>query len=168
MTFCAACGHEDTHDDYECWFRHPDAVFNLSERARTSRVRGNGNWCVLDEQRYYFRAMLPIPVDGRIHPYYFGVWIEVEYFMFTLMLNQLLQEDKSKALPCGGWIANDIPGYSCTYGLRGSLLPLVHTTAPIFTLSQSEHLLYDEQRFGVSEMRVEELSRLYQSEEMEE
>ncbi len=93
MTICAECGHEHPLDELELTFRLPDVVAALQPEERETRVQENKDLCVLDGKRFFVRALLPLPVAEREHPYNVGLWVEVSQQAFERVY-ELWDEDR--------------------------------------------------------------------------
>ncbi|MDE1155312.1 MAG: DUF2199 domain-containing protein [Acidobacteriaceae bacterium] len=74
---CAVCGSEHDEEALELGYRRPDAVIDLDAEARAAGVFENDDLCVIDASRFFIRATLPLPVNGRGENYQIGVWVEV-------------------------------------------------------------------------------------------
>lgn len=59
---CSICGETHPIDELELAYRRPDAAAILTEDERAQRVRENADLCVIDGERFFVRAVLPLAV----------------------------------------------------------------------------------------------------------
>ena len=79
MSFiCKTCGKE--HDEWppDFAFGRPDEVFALPADERATRARESDDFCMLDENRFFIRTVLHIPLHERSGEQWgLGLWVEV-------------------------------------------------------------------------------------------
>lgn len=80
---CAVCGTRHDEETLELSYRRPDAVAALSVEERAFGVFENDDVCVIDDEHYFLRTTLPMPVNGRLDGYQIGVWVEVSQDVFV-------------------------------------------------------------------------------------
>lgn len=145
----------------ELTFRRPEDVAKLSVDDRARLVRANDDLCVVDGKRFFVRALLPLPVESREHPYCIGLWVEVTEAAFR-RIYELWESNEQVLEPSfAAQIANEIPIVSGSLGLRAELRLTGPTTRPDVFLEPSEHPLYVEQARGIDEHRASEYSALF-------
>jgi hypothetical protein len=130
----------------------PDEVFELPDEQREARADIDGDFCRLDEERYFVRGLIEMPIrNGGYFGY--GVWIEVaEDDCFRLID---FWHDGPTGESFSGRLANELDTYPGSRGLRVSFetreqLPAVQI--------EDDHLLASEQRAGISERRADDLA----------
>ena len=161
MPICAECGHEHPLDELELTFRRPDEVAALPAEEREARVQENKDLCVLDGQRFFIRALLPLQVAERERPYNVGLWVEVSKTSFERVY-ELWDEDTQGEEPAfHAEVANDIPTHPPARGLPASLSLTGPTTRPVVSLSSAEHPLVGEQSRGITAHRAAQYSSLF-------
>jgi hypothetical protein len=157
---CASCGEEHDLSDLEPGFTHPDAYLEVPPEDRHWRtLGGKDERTVRDDEdsppRYFFRCVLPVPVHGEPDPRCWGVWVEVDHAAWTRVRELWRDEDQHLEPPFPATLANEIPGYPPTLGLRGQLQLSGPRSVPGFRLSPGvDHPLAEEQRRGVPLERV--------------
>ena len=161
MPICPECGSEHLPEDMELTFLRPDDVAALSGEERSARVHENKDLCVLDGKRYFVRALLPLPVFDREHPYTVGLWVEVSQQSF-MRVYELWDDTNQAGEPAfQATIANNIQIHPETRGLHGLLSLTGPTTRPKVALQPTEHPLFGEQNRGISTHRAAQYNSLY-------
>ena len=129
----------------------PDAIFVLTEGARSQRSKVSTDICMLDGSRMFLRGDLPLPVLGRVRPYRIGAWVEVSVEDFKKIHS--LWDDLGQAAhaPFSGMLANEI--YSCPGSIGQSLEVRLTgpTSRPDIILVEEDQALCQQQRNGISE-----------------
>src|SRR4051812_35024657 len=85
--FCANCGKEHPGLPTDWGFKLPDEVHSLSYVDRYVRSRHNADLCALDESRYFFRGLVPVPLSESTGHFNWGVWVEVRRDIHDIYLN---------------------------------------------------------------------------------
>lgn len=148
MTYiCKTCG--EAHEALPALgFKGPDYADLVPMLERKERVRIDDELCAVDEEHFFIRASLSIPIHEQKDDLNFSVWVSLsqEHFM------SYIENFNSPAIgPYFGWLANnfsykDEPTLnmeSMVYFQSGGLRPVVK-------LKESEHPLVNAQRNGIS------------------
>lgn len=53
----------------------PFQAFAVPEKEKASRVKLNSDLCVLDDEHYYIRATLEVPINETDDGFLWGVWV---------------------------------------------------------------------------------------------
>lgn len=157
---CNECGKEHDSDDIELVFLRPDPVATLPTDIRASQVQESSDLCILNVERFFVRATLPLPVLQRDEPYSVGVWVELMQPDFERIYELWDDPDQSSEPPFAVSLANAIPSFGDTNGLHAQLRLTGPTTRPQVVLTLSDHALTVEQTFGISIHRAHEYSVL--------
>jgi hypothetical protein len=161
VPICEQCGVEHPVEELELSFRRPDAVAALSQESRSERVQENKDLCVLDGQRFFVRALLPLQVIGRATAYNVGVWVEVARPVFERIYELWDAPEQSLEPSFAAAFANDIPTHPQTIGLKAQLSLTGSATVPEVTLHPAGHPLVSEQVNGITPHRAYEYSSLF-------
>ena len=152
---CDHCGEDHPIEEIELAFRRPDVAAALSQEERERRVDENADLCVLDGDRFFVRAVLPLPLDGGSSVYNIGLWVEVEQGSFEKIYALWDDDAQAEQAPFQAWIANQVPHQQpTTIGLEGRLQLTGSTTRPKVLVAESTHPLYQEQVNGISTHRA--------------
>lgn len=135
----------------------PDYYFSVPPAERAKRVELTSDLCVVDEEHFFIRARIEIPVEGSLEPFCWNVWTSLSETNF-IRANEVWNEpDRVNEPPYFGWLQTVIPGYADTLNIR----TLVHTqpvgTIPRVEVIEENHPLTLDQRHGISMDRVIEL-----------
>jgi hypothetical protein len=143
-------------------FAKPADYFAIPEQERGRRCALTDDWCVIDERRFYIRGCLYVLVTDADEQFAWGLWARVGKPAFQRYF-ALYSADGSEEPPFRGYLCGEHRGYE---GLDGLIVKVQLRTAserPAFVMSRCGHLLYHEQRRGITLHRVQEiLATLFQ------
>ena len=145
----------------ELTFRRPDDVANLSAEDRERLVRENSDLCIIGKDRFFVRAVLPLPVESRQVPYCIGLWVEVTQDTFDRIYDLWDAEEQLTEPPFPVRIANEIPTAAGSLGLEAELQLTGPRTRPKVLLMPGTHQLCVEQARGIDVHRVSEYTALF-------
>lgn len=152
---CRTCGqrHEGLPTVYG-----PDApaLFETIPVAeRVTRTEINDDLCVIDDQYYFIRGRLEIPILNSEEHFCWLVWVSLSESNFARTCQLWEQTGREKEPPYFGWLQTSLPFYPETLSLKTN----VHTRAvgerPFIELEATEHPLANEQRQGITWDRVQ-------------
>lgn len=158
MPICEQCGIDHSIDQLELSFKRPDIIAELATDERSSRVQENNDLAVLDGERFFVRAVLPLAVLERARPYNLGVWVEVDQRSFERIYALWDEVDQSNEPPFRASLANEVPLLPQTNGLAAELRLVSASTRPSVRLAPTAHPLVVEQFHGITEHRAHEYS----------
>jgi hypothetical protein len=147
---CSHCG--ETHSNIPLSFAadFPDAYANMNEEERPNRAVCSSDQCIIDDEMFFVRGLIEIPVHDQDVPFLWGVWARL--FREDFIEVQESWEEKGRELkrgPFKGRLANDLSLYPGSVNLKLSLLVQPVGSRPLFILEES-HLLTSEQQRGIS------------------
>ena len=137
MTVCEQCQIEHPLDEMELSFKWPDVIAELSPAERSDIAQENSDLSVLSGERFFVRAVLPVPVIGRSRPYNLGVWVEVDQLSFERIY--LLWDNAGQAAEpaFSAILANAIPLLPQTIGLGAQLQLSGPTARPVIQIGRA-------------------------------
>jgi hypothetical protein len=153
---CAICGKEHDSLPMDIAFQKPEAYFRIPEAQRARRIKINADLCVIDDQRYFIRGLLPVPVLGTDQRFGWGMWAQVARKDYQ-RYRQLWNVDASAEPPFRGTLSASVPGYADLETLEVDIFPGKAADRPLFRLLPSDHLLAQEQMHGITMDRVHEI-----------
>lgn len=160
---CSACGQ--THSGSPSFaYAQPAFCFTVPEDERQSRIQSDADTCIIDDEYFFVRTILEIPIIGASEPYTWGVWVSQSRESFERYLATYHRDQTGDR--SFGWLTVTIPGYVDNSGVSewDSLACDVEWAGPgqrpLLRLHDSDHQLVADQRFGISWERAIELSRL--------
>lgn len=150
---CSVCGSYHDTLPMSIAFATPDVVSKMLPWDKDSRCKSSEDWCIIDDNFFYIRGCLEIPVHGSSQPFVFGVWSTLGLDDFDRYMELWNDPARLKEPPYLGMLANEIPFYENTRMVQTK----VHTRAvgdrPLITVPD-KHRLGQEQRDGISRARV--------------
>ncbi|VXB17397.1 DUF2199 domain-containing protein [Massilia sp. 9I] len=158
---CSKCGEEHPLEEMELTFRRPDAAAKMTEDERARLVRENSDLCVIEGKRFFIRAVLPLPVEGRDIPYCIGLWVEVSQAAFDRIYDLWESDEQRHEPPMPAHLANEVPTAPGSLGLEAQLRLSGPTVRPEVFLKPGTHQLYLEQSQGVDVHRIAEYTALF-------
>ena len=108
MSFrCTTCGviHEGLPD---YGFSYPDYYFGVPEDERDSRIICDADLCAIDNEEFFIRGLLLIPVHDQQGDFGIGMWVSQKQENFELYKKQY---DSVEIGPFFGWLSNRVPFY---------------------------------------------------------
>jgi hypothetical protein len=120
---CRVCGqsHEEIPLSFAADF--PDMFANLSEGERERRALIGSDQCIMDEQWFFLRGCLEIPIIGRDEVFLWGLWASVKAEVFDEVSASWEEERREKRYgPFKGRLANSLSIYPESLNLKLSLL----------------------------------------------
>ena len=144
---CQVCG--DTHDglpDIGC--RWPDPYFDIPESEREHRIRSTTDTCVIDEEDYFIRGIILIPVHGESENFGLGVWVSQKRENFQTYLEHF---DNPNIGPFFGWLSNRLRFYERdTWALKTMVRFQGDNQRPLIEIEPSDHPLYADYSGGIT------------------
>jgi len=94
--------------------------------------------CVVDQQHFFGRGCLEIPVHGETEPFVWGVWISLSKKSFDTFAASLDLARRSHLGPFFGWLSAELPLYPTTENLK-TRLHLRDGIRPYIELEPTDH-----------------------------
>ena len=160
MTVCATCGRDLSNHPMDLGCELPDDVWNLPPSERAVRAWFDSNLAVLDGERHFIRGVLFVPVPERGDSFGWGLWAEVSQRVFNRYI-EVFEGAGPEEPWATGFLANSPPPYESllSHPLRIEFRPL--RERPLLHLDASEHVLWYEQRYGITSARLHEILEPY-------
>ncbi len=154
---CDICGTE--HDEIPLCFGL-DAPWRslVPESEFEQRVALTRDQCVVDEQHFFIRGHIEIPVLEYPKPLVFSVWSSLSEHSFLHMSARWEAWDRASDPPYFGWLCSAIPIYPSTIQLKLSVQSRPPGSTPLFILEATEHPLALDQHNGITIHRWHQLA----------
>ncbi len=152
MARCGRCDEE--HDEVEPAGRRPDAVFAVPREERAARIRDSDDLVSIDDQAFFVRGVVQLPVLGREQGYGWGFWAKVAKAHFEEYLRYFDDDPPLEHTGFPGTLANQTRWLSPTLGLPVHVLLGRGKARPGLVLLGESHELSRHQTRGVSEALV--------------
>ena len=153
---CSVCGELHAERMLDIRLTLPEPIFSLDEEARAARAWLADDFAVLDEERFFVRGLLELPIPELETRFAYGTWVEVSSGEFGRLLEHWQDPDQFHAAE--GTVANELTPYVGTTGLSATLDPVSVDTLPSVTLADADHPLVADQQAGISAGRSDELA----------
>lgn len=145
--FCAHCGRE--HDGLpDIGADRPAHYWNVPEAEREKRIFLTEDICVVDEEHFYVRGVIEIPVHDFHERFGFGVWVSHKKENYQAYLENF---DSDEIGPFFGWLCTEINYFEQSTML---LKTMAHYRGqglrPAIELEPTEHPLAVAQREGIA------------------
>jgi hypothetical protein len=157
---CPCCDKLVSISDLELSYRKPDPIATMDESEIYSRCRYSSDYFVCDDEYFYIRAVLPIPVHDTGRDYCIGVWVQVSQKSFSRIWDLWDDPEQSREPPFRGGLANDVHLNTESINSEVKLQLTGPTSRPVAYLVDSKSTLYAEQRCGITIHRASEYSDL--------
>ena len=131
----------------------------LSEEEIKTRSSCNLDICVVDDQYYFVRGVIKIPIIGFSEDNFrWGVWVSLSKKSFEEVM-ELWDKDPAGHGPYFGWLNNHLELYSpSTSSLKTRVHLQSNNLRPRIELEPTDHPLAVEQRNGITIERVQEIA----------
>src|SRR5262245_37468837 len=115
---CRCCGKQFDKLSFAYASAAPDAWRAVPEEEQGDRGTIWTDTCVIDQQQFFVRGRILIPVIGHKEPFIWGLWASLSQESFA-RYGQLWDVEKREHEPLlPGSLANHIPVYPETLGLK--------------------------------------------------
>jgi hypothetical protein len=132
-------------------FDAPFHYYALSEEERLVRALLTDDTCVVDNEAFYVRAVLELPIVGESEYLEWGVWGSLSKPNFERYCSTFEDNDQARLGPMFSWFASRLPGYPDTISLRCNLVPSNDRKRPLIDLHpDDQHPLALDKRNGIT------------------
>jgi hypothetical protein len=160
--YCATCGQYHEGLPMSIGFRLPESITGPPE-AREHGIEMTDDWCALeteDDQSYFVRGCLEIPVIDGSEPFVWSVWASLSEDNFYRTMDLWTDMARTDEPPYFGWLCTSIPGYPETLLLKTMVQTRAVGLRPTITLEPTDHPLAVEQREGITMARAHEFAAM--------
>ena len=155
---CEVCGEAHAGELRDIRLGLPQPIFLLDEDERARRAYVEDDFAVLDEKRYFVRALVELPIYGEDGYFGYGAWVEVSRDDVAALGELWHDEEGWRSDPFAGTLANELSPYAFTEGLPVRIRLRDVTLLPVAELEDGEHELVRAQRNGISRHRAHDLA----------
>ena len=141
-----------------------DAPYHYHEVApeeRSKRCDLGSDDCVIDEEFFFVRGCLDIPVLGQEERFSYGIWVSLSKDSFHQFIRYFDKPKRSHVGPFFGWLSAALALYPDTVNLKTRVHLRDNGIRPSIELEPTDHPLAIEQRDGISVSRVAEIFAYY-------
>ena len=135
-------------------------------RGRTTKIeepnsalRTDGNFlsedfCVLDGEHFFVRALMEIPVQGIEGPFGFGCWTTLSRDNFDRYVDQFDEGSPPDQEPWWGWLSNGLADLATEEPVGVLVYPQPDRRRPLLKVAEEDHPLAIAQRDGLSPQKM--------------
>lgn len=139
---------------------YPIHYLYIPQEERESRCHLETDYCVIDDEDFFVRGCLEIPIIGLDEPLSFGVWVSLSEKSFSKYLELYESDGRENEGPFFGWLCTLIPGYSGDEDIKTMVHLRPYPTRPYIELEPTDYSLAVEQRNGITIERVKEITEM--------
>jgi len=157
---CPCCEKMVPKNDVELTFRRPDNITALDSYEIEEKCKYNDDIYIYDNQDFYIRCVLDLPVQDKGGDYCLGVWVKVSEKSLNRILDLWDDENQKNEPPMQGLLANNVP--LTVNSLNSDVMIRLSgvTSRPYVTVKNEACSLYQEQTCGITIHRASEYSDL--------
>lgn len=159
MTYrCSVC--EELHDDLpDICFDKPDPWWGIPAGERDARIELTPDTCIIDEEEYFIRGVLEIPILDYPESFGFGVWVSQKRENFYTYLKH---PDSASIGPFFGWLCTEMSFYEpSTWLLKTEAHFPGGSERPRIRMEPTDHPLAIDQRQGITLAKAWEIVHYY-------
>jgi hypothetical protein len=158
---CACC--QGVHDGLPPAIGFEAPIYWQPEMRDRKGCTLTSDTSVIDDQEFFIRAVLRIPVVDAEQDFEWGVWVSQSEANFRLRRRLRNRLQPHRVPETFGWLANELPGYEpSTLNLKTMLQPDPSPRLrPFVDLELTDHPLSVEHHEGITVARVRELAAAF-------
>lgn len=138
----------------------PDYFYSIPEKEREERVQLNSDTCIVDDEHFFVRGCLEIPVHGFDEPFSFGAWISLSQANFIKFEELFNISERDQNEPMFGWFSTWIyPYYETKENIKSRIHLRNNGIRPFIELEPSGHPLSLAQQNGITK---EDIVKIYE------
>lgn len=134
----------------------PWRLLGVTNEEFAERVELNADVCLVDEEHFFVRGHITIPIHDHTEPFIWSVWCSLSAESFRHMGQRWESFDRIHDPPYFGWLMSKIPVYAETLHLKTSVQSQEVGMVPEITVEPSDHPLAIDQHHGITLLKVEE------------
>lgn len=135
-------------------YRRPSLFLEIPEEEIDLRTKCNEDLCVIDDEKFFIRGVLKLPIRETDNHFAWGVWIQVAQVDFERYLDLWDTENVTDETSMTGHLANEIETYVGSEGLEVHVHLQAEKQRPLFVVDSEQHPLGVDQRIGITSERV--------------
>lgn len=156
---CRSCG--EYHDELPLVFgpEAPIYWYGIPEPERASRAELNADLCVIDNQHFFIRGRLEIPIRESSETFAWLVWTTLRREDFERVGELWTSIGREREEPHFGWLSTELPVYQpSTINLKTHVHTRPVGSRPFIEVEPTDHPLALDQRNGITWARVQEIA----------
>jgi hypothetical protein len=157
---CRSCGkiHEGLPLSYQA--EAPLNWYGIPEDERKKRSRLSSDQCVIDNQEFYVKGNIEIPIVGGSEKFIWTVWVSLSPEKFERASKLWEKKGREGEPSYFGWLSTTLPVYPETLNLKTAVITREKGVRFRIDLEPTDHPLSIEQREGISWERIQEFAEM--------
>lgn len=135
----------------------PALWYALPEGERAERAFLSSDECVIDDEHFFVRGRVVLPVDGGADSFVWLVWVSLSAANFQRMGELWETEGRESEPPYFGWLQSALPYDESTLSLKTAAHTMPLGERPAIEIQSEGHQLALEQVHGISMARAQEI-----------
>ena len=132
--------------------------FGIPESERVSRAVLDSDLCIIDQQHYFIKGRICIPIQDYPEPFVWLAWASLSKQSFQRVLDTWETRGREAEEPCFGWLSTELPVYPSTLNLPTTVHTMPLGERPLIVVRDEQHPLSLEQEQGMTMRRVREIA----------
>jgi hypothetical protein len=153
---CHNCGELHQGLPSFAW-SYPIEVMDVPPEEREERVDLGSDDCIIDDQWFFIRGCIEIPVIGLDEPFVWGTWVSISEQSYERFVDLYDAEGREDEPPFFAWLSHTPPGYPFQERYKTMVHLRPKPTRPLIELEPTEHPLAVDQRNGITVERLIEI-----------
>lgn len=147
---CSCCGK--IFEDLPLCFNSdfPEYYYSIPVDERVERVEMKESLCVIDEQYFFHRGRLTIPIIDYHEDLVFNVWTSISPENFEKRMDLWENTNRIYEEPYFGWLQTEVPTYSDTINIKSIAIEQEVGIIPKIKSIEEGHSLTFDQENGIS------------------
>ena len=134
----------------------PDYFYDVPTQEQENRIEMNEDLCIVDEEYFFIRGCIEIPVVNGSEPFIWDVWVSLSEDGFNKTTKYWEVEGREKQMK--RWLSTSIPCYPETIQLKTKVHTRTIGVRPFIELEPTKHPLSKEQREGITIERIKKIA----------
>jgi len=155
---CKCCGKQFSTLPMSFAFDSPLLWDRIPEAERARRTHLDTNFCTVDNEHYFVRGCIEVPILDQDERFVWGVWVSQSRESFGRARELFHAPVIDNEPPRFGWLSNNISVYPSTLHLKTHVHYRAGGLRPLIELEPTDHPLAVEQRNGITAERVQEIA----------
>ncbi len=154
---CSCCGQ--VYDALPLCFGsdYPECYYSVPPDERERRIIIKESLFILDEQHFFHRGRILIPITDHNENLIFNVWTSISAENFDKRMNLWEDPARTKQEPYFGWLQTSIPTYGNTINIKSIAIEQAVGLIPEIKSIEENHPLTIDQENGITYKRAVEI-----------
>ena len=154
---CDACG--EIHEGMPTFgYEFPIYYLDVPAEQRDERCELSSDTCIIDDELFFVRGCVEIPVHDEEEPFIWGVWVSLSEKSFNRFLELYEVNERDQEEPFFGWLNGCFADYATEdVNLKTQVHLRNNGVRPYIEIEKTDFPLSVEQHNGISKERLIEI-----------